>query len=80
MLHADEDVVFRENYADQMAQEAIIKNDELIREIRKSNKFDEMSEFHRRVEQLTNIKLIEGIPDSFKIKVKSSHFQQQIEE
>ena len=33
-----------------------------------------MSEFHRRVEQLTNMKLIQGVPDSFKTKVKSANF------
>ena len=33
-----------------------------------------MSEFHKRVEQLTNMKLIQGVPDSFKTKVKSANF------
>lgn len=58
LLNSDENIVFRENYANQMATDAIIKNDELVSNTRRHNTFQNMSEFHRRVEQLTNMKLI----------------------
>ena len=57
-----------------MATHAIIRNDELVSSSRKNRTFQKLSDFHQQVEMLTNMKLIQGVPDSFKTKVKSQNF------
>ena len=58
LLKFDENIQICEPYYDSLAALSIVKNNQMIKKNREEQKMQEISELHKNIEHVTNMKLI----------------------